>query len=274
MDDWESGVGIRKKRSSEFSDMEKNWESEEYDIVYELVLDEPMTLEQAGKRWRLAYYRVTNWDVEAIAFAAEVKLSEDVVELPDEAWIRYNDENCALYAFHPDSDTDEDFYYLAMYRWQDKTLSVLAQEESAIDYYLEFYKGKIYYTTEIVENVVYKAVQDGKEQITEEEKMVGIRLNRMEPDGTGKEIIFEYRYPGTEQGIVESGFYIPYFWLSYEISGDEIIMEINIGDESHPFYRMKTDGSECKKIGQMPKEYSENPDAAPLQRRGFLFRGG
>ena len=45
---------------------------------------------------------------------------------------------------------------------------------------------------------------------------------------------------------------IPYVALIYEISGDEIVTEVYIGDESHPFYRMKTDGSECKEIGQIP----------------------
>lgn len=39
-------MGIRQKRSSEFDDMEENWESEEYDVVYELSLDEPLTIEQ------------------------------------------------------------------------------------------------------------------------------------------------------------------------------------------------------------------------------------
>ena len=50
-DDWDSGKGIRKERSSEFSDMEKNWENGEdwdsvkYDLEYELPLDEPLTLD-------------------------------------------------------------------------------------------------------------------------------------------------------------------------------------------------------------------------------------
>ena len=47
-DDWESGVGIRKERSSDFDDMEEDWDSEEYDLEYEVSLDEPLTLEQAG----------------------------------------------------------------------------------------------------------------------------------------------------------------------------------------------------------------------------------
>lgn len=257
-DDWESGVGIRKERSSEFDDMEEHWElgdygeSGEYDVEYELSLDEPLTLEQASKRWWLAPDRVTDWEVTAIIFAADVELSEDKVRLPDEtSWIYYCDENCALYTFNPSPDADKGFDYLAMYCWENKVLSVLAEEDSRIDD-TEIYNGKIYYSTEIVENIAYKTMQDGEEQIVEEEDTVGVRLNRVELDGTGKETVFEYRYPGTEQEIVESK--VPYLALIYEISGDEIIMEVYIGDEPHPVYRMNTDGSGQKKIGQIPKE--------------------
>ena len=88
-DDWERGVGIRQKRSSEFDDMEENWESEEYDVVYELSLDEPLTIEQAGKRCHRAPVRVTDWAVEVVTFAEDVELSEDMIKLPEEAEIRY-----------------------------------------------------------------------------------------------------------------------------------------------------------------------------------------
>lgn len=264
-DDWESGIGIRKQRSSDFDDMEKNWEQAEYndventweeteyDVEYELSLDKPVTLEQAGKRWWLAPDRVTDWEIETVTFAADVELSEDMVKLPEEAYIDYCDEDCVLYTFSSDADIEKGFYCVAMYRWQDKALSILAKEEAEIDS-PKVYDGKIYYTTEIVENVTYKMMQDGKEQITEEEDAVGIRLNRMKPDGTGKETVFEYRYreAGREQEIRESR--IPYLSLIYEISGNEIVVEVYIGNEPHPIYRMNTDGSERKRIGQVPKE--------------------
>lgn len=250
--DWDSGVGIRKKRSSEFDDMEEDWASEEYDVVYELTLDEPMTLEQAGKRGSLAPHRVTDWEVKETVLAESLEISEDMIESPDAAYFQYCDEDLGLYSFHIGSDTEKEFYYLAMYCWQDKVLYVLAQEESAIGG-PEFYNGKIYYSTEIVENVAYRTGEDGKEQIKEEEAVVGIRLGRMNPDGSGKETIFEYHYPGTEQEILEDR--VPYLGLLYEISGGEIVAELSTGNkQSHPIYRMNTDGSECKKIGQLPKE--------------------
>ena len=249
-DDWESGVGIRKERSSDFDDMEEDWDSEEYDLEYEVSLDEPLTLEQAGKRWWLAPERVTDWEIEALTFAADVELSEDLVRSPDEGYLDYCDENCVLYSFYTGTDTDKGSYYLAMYRFKDKTLQLLAKEDAEVDY-PEFYNGKIYYTVDIVENAPYKEVQDGITQVIEEEDTVGVRLNRMEPDGSGKETIFEYRYLKEGQEISE--YRLPYLALLYEISGGDIFAEVYIGDEPHPIYRMKTDGSGVEKIGQVPK---------------------
>ncbi|MDE7247508.1 MAG: hypothetical protein K2N43_06445 [Lachnospiraceae bacterium] len=193
-DDWESGVGIRKRRSSEFEDIEKNYEfgeyenqeSIEYDVVYEVALDEPLTLEQISKQRELSPYYVTEWEVDEITFAADVALSEDMVKPPND---------------------------------------------------LQLYKGKIYYSAEIVE----------------EEAVVGIRLGRMNPDGTGKETIFTYRYPETESEISENE--LPYIGLYYEIGGDEIVVNVHIGNEQPDLiYRMKTDGSRREQIGQIPRE--------------------
>ena len=256
--DWESGVGIRKKRSSDWGPMEENfeqiengdWESVGYDLEYEVQLDGQMTLEQAGKRWWLAPDRVTDWEVKEKIIAADVTEPEDMTELPGEAYIQYTDENRVLYISHSGAGTDREFYYLVMYDLQDKVLSVLAQAESSIDY-PRFYDGKIYYSTEIVESVTYREVEDGKEEITKEEDAVGVRLNRMELDGTGKEVIFEYRYLETVPEIMES--MLPYISMNYEISGGEIVAEVYLGGEPHPFYRMKTDGSGQERIGKVPK---------------------
>ncbi len=256
--DWESGVGIRKERSDDWGPMEENfalsenggWESVGYDLEYEVPLDAQMTLEQAGKRWWLAPDRVTDWEVKEKIIAADVTDPEDMTELPGEAYIYYNDENRVLYICHSGAGTERDFYYLVMYDLQDQILSVLAQEESEIQY-PKFYDGKIYYTTEIVEDVTYRTEEDGKEQITKEADAVGVRLNRMEPDGTGKEVIFVYRCLETVPGIMESR--LPYVSMPYELNGGEIVAEVYVGGEPHPFYRMKTDGSGRERIGQVPK---------------------
>lgn len=265
-DDWERGVGIRKERSSEFSDMEKYWDDgdeeteydkEEYDIVYEVSLDEMPTIYQAGKRWWLAPDRVTDWEVKSVAFAEDIagiavgenaELSKKIEESVERGYNQYNDENCMLYTY---SEQDSSKRYLVMYRWQDKALSVLAESESAIDD-LYWYQGKIYYTTEIVENVTYKAMRKGEETIVQEEDTIGLILHRMNEDGSGKESIFEYRYPAAAQEVMDR--YPPYLAFIYEISGGEIILEVYIGSEPHPFYRMNMDGSGVRRIGQVPKE--------------------
>lgn len=251
-DDWESGVGIRKKRSSDWSGMEGSRESEEYDVEYEMALDEPLTLELAGKRGPLATSRVTDWEVAEIVSAADVELSEDEVRRLDEAYLNYCDEERVLYVSNPVPDLDEGFYCLVMYCWQDKVMSVLAKEKAAI-YNPIFYNEKIYYSTEIVENVKYNTAEEGKEQSEEEEGIVGIRLNRMNPDGTEKETVFEYRYQEPGQEMEESQ--IPHIGLLYEISGGEIAVQVSAGaGRPDLLYRMKTDGSGCEKIGQLPKE--------------------
>jgi len=247
--DWEKGTGIYKERSSEFDHMEERWEEEGYDIEYELTLDEPYTLYEAGKRWWLSTERIRDWEVKTIEIAGDVDLSEKDVKLPESGDLYdYCDEDCVLYRFSVEKEPERWNSYLAMYRWQDKTLSVLAESTSNMDDPV-LYKGKIYYSEEINETISYRDRKSGEN--TEAEETVGIWLKRMNTDGTGKESILEYRYYDKGQkGVEESP---PYLGLIYKISGDEIVAEIYIGNgEKHPVYRMNTDGTEKRQIGQIP----------------------
>ena len=249
MNDWEKGVGVRKRRSSDFDDMEKHWDEEEppYDLVYEIPLNEPFTIQEAGKRWWLSTDRVDDWSVDSIKFAAGVELEKVDIRFPSEdAWYDYCDENCALYSF---LKGEEGKSYLAMYSWQDKSLFVLAEEESEIDDVI-LYKGKIYYSAEIREDIAYKEFQDGEERTVRERDTVGVSLYRINTDGTEKEQIFEYRIAEANQEVMETR--PPYLALIAEIGGDEIVLEVYNGDAPHPFYRMKTDGSGLQLIGQVP----------------------
>lgn len=250
MNDWEKGVGERKKRSSDFDDMEKHWDEEEppYDLVYEVSLDEPFTIQEAGKRWWLSLDRVDNWSVDSLKFAAGVELEKPEIEFPSEnIWYDYCDENCALYSF---SQEEGEKSYLAMYSWQDRSLSVLAGEESEIDN-IVLYKGKIYYSTEIREDIAYREFQDGEARTVREQGTVGVSLHRINTDGTEKEQIFKYRIAEADQEIMEAQ--PPYLALISEIGGDEIVLEVYNGNAPHPFYRMNTDGSGLQFIGQVPK---------------------
>lgn len=247
--DWESGIGVRKKRSSEFDEMEKHWEEEDpaYDLVYEVALDAPMTLQQAGRRWWLATDRVRDWEVKEVEFAEEIEPWDVSEELPGKStWFGDCDEECALYTFQHGGKN-----YIGLYQWQDKTLRIMGETEEKMDS-LQRYEGSIYYSTEIKENIKYKKQEDGLEQIVEEKEVVGMRLNRLNVDGSGKTVLFEYRYSGAEQEIKENR--PPYLSLIFEINAGEIVVEVYNGEEPHPFYRMNTDGSGQRFIGQVPAE--------------------
>ncbi len=250
-DDWNSGVSVRKERSvGEWEKFNENTDQREYDVTYEMKLDEPLTLEQAGWRSVAASNRVTDWEVADMTFGPEVALSEELVVLPDEAYIYYSDEDCALYTF---SDEDNVFYYLAMYSRKDKVLSILAKEDAEIDVYnMAYYKGKIYYAVDIQGDVTCSTVQDGEEQIARQQENTGVRLCRVGSDGLGKETLYEYRYPKAGQEVLEGT--IPYIDLQYEISGDEIVVKMSGEGDFLVFYRMNTDGSGIREIGRMPKE--------------------
>lgn len=248
--DWEKRVGIRKERSPYAKNMAGDKYPEEYDIEYEIPLDPPVTVEQAGKRWRFAPYRITDWETVSVTLGKDVEITEDMIEFPEDALIEYSDEDRVLYTF---SDKNGNYYYLAEYRFQDRVLSVPARETTGIDD-PAFYRGKIYYTVQTVEYIKYKTEEDGREQIVEKKETVGMMLRRMNPDGTEKETVFAYRYPEPEEGgILENR--VPYLSLNYEISGDEIIVEVfREEDLPHLFYRLKTDGSGLEKIGEVKNE--------------------
>lgn len=247
--DWESGIGVRKKRSSEFDEMEKHWEEEDpaYDLVYEVALDAPMTLQQAGRRWWLATDRVRDWEVKEVEFAEEIEPWDVSEELPGKStWFGDCDEECALYTFQHGGKN-----YIGLYQWQDKTLRIMGETEEKMDS-LQRYEGSIYYSTEIKEDIKYKKQEDGLEQIAEENEVVGMRLNRLNVDGSGKTVLFEYRYSGAEPEIKENR--PPYLSLIFEIHAGGIVVEVYNGEEPHPFYRMNTDGSGQRFIGQVPAE--------------------
>ena len=77
-----------------------------------------------------------------------------------------------------------------------------------------------------------------------------MKLNRLNMDGSGRKVLFEYRYPGAEQEIKEN--YPPYLSLRFEINAGEIVVEVYNGEDPHPFYRMNIDGSGQQFIGQVP----------------------
>lgn len=118
-----------------------------------------------------------------------------------------------------------------------------------------FYDGNSenYYVTPVIKKTAYKEAENNVEVIKEKEDVVGMVLNRMNPDGTEQEPVFEYSYPKEKQEMSENGMFNLTF--QYEISGDEIVAEVSAGyEEPHLFYRMNLDGSGVRLIGQVPKQ--------------------
>lgn len=259
--DWDSGIHIHKTRGRTVNCChgEYVFDPGVYELEYEMRLDAPLTLYQASRRWWLTQYRITDWEVRDIVFAEGIELPEDRVKKP--GWAYYNsgcmDENYAIYSF---SDEESEKDYLVLYNRQDKSLAVLAQEDFYKDYIcnidaLGVYKDKIYYGVGIVGKVSYKYTRKGEIRTIESDRIVGQKVVRMNLDGTGKETIFTYMYPGAEQTVWEEE--PPYIGgiMDFTISGGEIVFGVYISDEDCPYYRMNVDGSKQRKIGQVSHEF-------------------
>lgn len=250
IDDYEKRIGIRYKRSEEFEDMEKNmvhdWDSVDYDLTYEVPLDPPITLYQASMRWWLSPNREEEWPVDSVKFAEGLDKKDTPVIRPEAGQdFKYQDENHLLYSY---MDANAVKGYIALYSRKDKTLSVIAETDSAIDD-ITMYKGTVYYTAEIMGPVTYK---DYEGTIRQADKVIGMKLNCISADGTDPREIFSYRLPLAEDEVLETG--PPYISLITEINGNEIVTEVYIGDQPHPFYRMNLDGSGVEKIGTVPMQ--------------------
>lgn len=263
-DDWERGVGIR-KRSHNLDQSNEHFltgEESEFDFTYEVSLDEMPTLYQAGRRSWFAAGRVMDKEVKAVVFAEDIDdmeaIEKDELSGKIEEWVKktkyasYNNENFMIEIYF---DLDDLKKYLVMYDWEDKTASVLAKAEADAPYHAgmdnaAWYQGKIYYTTDIQEEFYLKTLQDGAETIVQEKYSVGFILHRMNEDGSGKESIFEYKYPAVSEGaLLEKR--PPYIYVpSYEISGGEITLDAISDFYLNSYYRMNIDGSNAQLFGQ------------------------
>lgn len=253
LNDYEKGVGIREERSDAFEVLQREMEEmeegreyrgDEFDLIYEVALDTPVTLDQFSMRWFLSPERSDSWAVKDIVTAEGVKLEKKEVQLPDNSYIDFTDENCILYEF-----TQNDSSYLALYQREDELLYVLAREDTAIEDAI-MYQDKIYYSCEWKEDISYR---DSEGNLVNAEETAGVKLYRINPDGTGRQEIFKYRIPEGEEGVLDTKPY--YMWLTCEITGNEIIAEVydTVNNESL-FYRMNPDGSGAELIGSIQRD--------------------
>lgn len=59
--------------------------------------------------------------------AEGIELSQEMIKMPEEVYLHnYCNEDCVLYTLSNKEQDDKWKHYLAMYRWQDKSLTVLA----------------------------------------------------------------------------------------------------------------------------------------------------
>lgn len=260
-DDWDSGIRICKTRGrTSDQPSEIVHDPGVYELEYEMRLDEPLTLYQASRRWWISQERITDWEVRDIVFAEGIELPEDRIRKPGNAYYYPGcmDENYALYTFF-DEESEKD--YLALYSWQDRTLTVLSAEENPLSYEemdaIGIYQDKVYYSTAIIDLIRYKSTYDGETRIIEDKDVVGQKVVRMNLDGTGKETIFTYMYPGTDQPVLEKA--PPYLSITdTQISGGEIVLGVYIGMDGgdyNLYYRMNVDGSELREMGQVSHEF-------------------
>ncbi len=275
--DYDRGIGLQQRRSDEFSDMEKVWErmetedmdSEEqpFDLTYEIALEAPPTLKQAGMRWWLAPDRMEEKPVDVIELAEDVELSDDQVELPEECSLFDDqDENNLLYHFF---DEDSGQYYIALYQMDGKKLSVLtgADQEHFGDV-AGLYQGKIYYVAEVRESDIAEKGWTEMEPVNEpetgggknsagsdkeksgekkEDQVIGQDLYRMDLDGKNRQMVFGWMLNEEERENP------PYLSMSCEFGRDEMVIEIYRGDSAHPFYRMSPDGKDVRFLGRVPE---------------------
>ena len=247
INDYEKGVGIREERDDSlegdaFEEWEKMWEEGQepaWDLSYQIALDPAITLQQASARWWLAPDRISELPVKNIAVRDGIALGEESVPDPVArgTYIADNDEEHILYTFHY-----EDMTYLALYEYETEQISVVAFEKQVTDPFL--YQGRIYYEQEIEENVHY--------QSGDKEDTVGVRLYSAALDGEDRQQVFEYRVLENTDEILEER--LPYLALICEAGGNELVVEVYVSGRPHPFYRMKTDGSDRQLIGHVPNE--------------------
>lgn len=256
--DYESGIGIHKKRSDDFESIEAadlaveskgTYDDIPFDLIYEVTLDEPVTIEQAGKRWWLAGSRRFEYPISYIGIRNGITLKREDIELPEETYTEFNDENYTLYTF---ADAHGQRLYLARYSEQDKSLVVIAEGTEELPYFddLMIYDGSIFYSTRVKANVIAEA-NETKETWPVSEA-IAIKLFRTDINGENRREIFEYRLAQPGDVLSEEELPLPYLHFTTEIIGNEVILQVYISGQPQPCYRMDLNGGNVREIGQLP----------------------
>ena len=258
--DYRTGIGIRRLNNDDFENIEvlSHDVEERFELEYEVKLDSAPTLNQASQRWWLARERLTTIPAKEIQISAHIDLEKADVPL----WydkglaftIQYTDETYILYTFRKNENV-----YIAICNRDTQTVNVISQAEQGGDigavlseyfHSLVVYREKIYYS----ENVQTTAMIKRNDEIVETDEILCTRVLRMNLDGDGVEVLFQYDNDYSEGKVLDT--YLPYISATPYPSGGELIISLFIGNAPNKYYRMNLDGSSVQFIGELKGFYN------------------
>ena len=263
IDDYRSGIGLRKSNTSDFENLEiirqmytseANWDI--FELEFKFQLGAAPTLAQCSQSWWLAPERLTELEVSDIRIAAHISLDPANVAIPfhDNGYgrIEYGNENYFVYSFRIDHKT-----YLTVYDRATCVVHVISMKERESDEdgstYFEYpkvYDRRIYYSEDI--DILVPVLRN--EVRSESYETMYTQIVSVNLDGSDEQILFRYDNEYVEGTVV--GGYLPYHSASITHLGEEIIVNVYSGTER--YYRMNPDGTNLQLIGELNGFYDKD----------------
>lgn len=237
IDDYQTGIGIRHRNRcdteflSSLAESDDFPENETFDLTYEVALDPMPTLYQTSQRGFWVGDRIGALSYDHVTAAEGIELPPGFCWSEKSPYFSYIDENTILDTFRLDPDSP---FFMVVYDRNTRALHVAAQFEDGGMDSAKMYKGMIYYSRNLPKDPAAQSAPT--------------RLMRMNPDGTGVQVVFETQNVPAEGQSFE---FLTHPILNYEITGDEILVEVYLDKQPHPIYRMGLDGSDLQLIGTL-----------------------
>lgn len=257
--DYESGIGFRGYNNDSFDCLENIWnngevydnlEEADFDLSFRVETGPPITLSEASQRWWLAPDRLETIQPDSVGVVMGVDIAPSDIPPAIEPYpfgnIRFMDQNYILYTFRTN-----DKEYLAVYDKNNNSSMVAAQTYSVKggDYKDNFSNAKIYHDMIYYEELVYANVKSERNGvITEELEHIASRLVRMNPDGSGKETVFEYAFIDENEPIQN---WAPYCHLGFSFADKGVLINLYRGDNDTQYYFIEPDGNNARYLGSV-----------------------
>jgi hypothetical protein len=230
--DYTTGVGLRQVNDDSPENIAILFEFDEprFEFEYYVTLGTAPNLREVSERSRLNTFRGIEFPIREVFISDGIDLRPADVPLPERFSIRYTDEFYVIYIFY-----DEGYMYLAVYHRESEVLNVILQDA---------HSGNI---SNVFPSVI---MYDEKIFLLErDENFSFARLSRMNLDGTEREIIFRCENAFAPGEVFEN--YFPLMYVSFYISGGELIVRIYNPPAPQRFYRMNPDGTNVTLIGEL-----------------------